>query len=279
MNPVTLKPVTQSRVADISDRLPVLLLERNQWPASYVKSLVKKSPACITSSKGTQLPLELWLDIIEIVEYAPDYCALLQPVSVRETNGPCLLVCVEITDWDTCGELKYTRAYEHHIYNPYQKDGYVKMKEGDEEPRPWRIPEVTPDNEILIDLGSVPEEEDHLVGIWCDVEVRHIIAFMKGGNCSTCGELRWLYIASRQGWEIQDTHRFGACWPDDGGSYFLCPLCCGEDAMDVCVDIMRMIDRERYESDDEEVKKLDKWCDERLEELKYRRHRFNYWLP
>lgn len=49
--------------------------------------------------------------------------------------------------------------------------------------------------------------------------------------------------------------------------------------MDVCVDIMRMIDREGYESDDEEVKKLDKWCDERLEELKYRRHRFNYWLP
>ncbi|KAF0315649.1 hypothetical protein GQ607_017136 [Colletotrichum asianum] len=269
MKPVTLKPVTQSRVAGISDRLPVLLLERNQWPASYVKSLVKKSPACITSRKGTQLPLELWLDIIEIVEYAPDYCALLQPVSVRETDGRSLLVCVEITDWDTCGELKYTWAYYHHLYNPYQKDGYMKMEEGEEEPRPWRIPEVTPENEILIDLGSIPEEKDQHFGIWRDVEARHIIAFMEGGRCWTCGDNRWMYTASRQGWEIQDSYRFGACWPDDGGSYFLCPLCCGEDAMDVCVDIMRMVYREGYDSDDEEVNKLEKWCDQRLEELKY----------
>ncbi|KAF4819781.1 hypothetical protein CGCTS75_v011553 [Colletotrichum tropicale] len=270
MTPVTLKPITQSRVADISDRLPVLLLECNQWSASYVRSLVKKSLACITSCKGTQLPLELWLEIIEIVEFAPDdYCALLQPVSVRETDGRSLLVCVEITDWDTCGELKCTWAYDHHLYNPYQKDGYEKMEEGEEEPRPWRIPEVIPENEILIELSSIPEEEDQLSGIWCDVEVRHIIAFMEGGDCWTCNGCRWMYTASRYGWKIQDSYRFGACWPDNGGSYFLCPLCCGEDAMNVCVDIMMREERDGYDSDDEEVKKLEKWCDQRLEELKY----------
>ncbi|KAF3802114.1 hypothetical protein GCG54_00012360 [Colletotrichum gloeosporioides] len=202
-----MRPITQSDVADFMDGLqanylldqyrlitnlnlaPFLMLERNWWPANYVRSLLKRSPACITSSKGIRLPLELWLDIIEIVECDPDDCVLLAPVAVRETEGRSFLLCIEIqSHWavNTCGDLEDTYIFLHRHGHPNQKDD---ERDGDRRCDPVWIREG-PQARILIDLGAIPEKEDQLFGVWIDVGDDNKVAFMKGIKCRTCHGLR-----------------------------------------------------------------------------------------
>ncbi|KAF5592107.1 hypothetical protein FPCIR_5798 [Fusarium pseudocircinatum] len=230
----------------------ILILDIDCWGASYLRNVLAYGSANITTKQGNKtLPSELWLDILDWVEYYVD----------ENTYKQASLRCIDVPS--------------------YKLDPEMDDVDQDEEPF-FTITKTVQGNAYSIPLSHLGFKGDFLFD---NIEVPDMIARCENGDCSLCGGDRYLDSTRPTRREealmfCNETEFHRQCYCHG----VVCPLCIGGEYADAYLEILksrcrngdRDDDEEEEETEDEksEKKRTRNWIRERYRELGY--GRFSY---
>lgn len=277
----------------------ILILDVDCWGASYLRNMLAHGSANITTKQGNKtLPPELWLDIIELVEYyidentyKPVYGVAITPGSPNGSpngNGTeSSLVCNVLEEWTKCGDLtdgNMINAYDRCLHKPYYKLDPEKDWIDKGEKYYFVITETVQEDSYSIPVSHLRFKGDFL---FRKIGVPDMIARCEDGECSLCGGDRYLDSARPTNREealmfCNETEFHRQCYWHG----VVCPLCIGGEYADAYLEILKSRCRNcDYDDDDEEEEETEEeraeknrtrnWIRERYQELGY--GRFSYY--
>ncbi|KAF5599298.1 hypothetical protein FPANT_3581 [Fusarium pseudoanthophilum] len=268
----------------------ILILDVDCWGVSYLRNILAHGSAHITTKQGNKtLPPELWLDILDRVEYyidentyKPVYGVAITPGSTNGSGTESALVCNVLENWRKCGDITYgnmVSLYHRCIDIPsYKLDPKKHDVDQDEEPF-FNITKTVQGNAYSIPVSHLRFQGDFLFD---NVEVPDMIARCEDGWCSLCGGDRYLESARPSRREealmfCNETEFHRQCYWHG----VVCPLCIGGEYADAYLEILKSScrnceydDVEKEEETEEErleKKRTRNWIRERYRDLGYGR--------
>ncbi|KPM36028.1 hypothetical protein AK830_g10536 [Neonectria ditissima] len=218
-----MKAVESSHLENLVQHRPILILNLTCHGASFIDTLIRRSPGSIVSKHGGKLlPLEIWFQILEMATEDVDtqsYC-LVRPRCLENDASGSVLVCEWVEQKKLCGSLDDrwdVETYEDCISQPENVVQYA------EEDQPFRLPE-TFDSATAIRIHKATLSSDIKV-LFADITVPDVIAWVEYGNCETCDATRIMCIECSNGrWAADNFIGWGT---RDCSVRLLCPLCLG----------------------------------------------------
>ncbi|KAH7233528.1 hypothetical protein BKA59DRAFT_517960 [Fusarium tricinctum] len=259
-----MRPIESGEIGDLLDWKPMMLLDKTLFGPAFVDSLVSRSPTFIKSKGGKELPLELWISILDFaVANGPephDY-AFVRPFTLgrRQDDGK-LLFFQRFKRWTSFGTIQDIHGVE---------DYHLSLALPDRNFNRLHTPFMN--REYGHPIGIPTELLDSKIDfLHVKLTVPDVIKYMEGGRCRICWGARtiggngvgcklahsFLGKWSHIGWEI-------TVWDARFDLPILCPLCVGiEHTMD-CVR------REVQRDQPYDTQRADyiSWLETRLQEL------------
>ncbi|KAF5711075.1 hypothetical protein FMUND_9225 [Fusarium mundagurra] len=277
----------------------ILILDIDCWGASYLRNILAHGSAHITTKQGNKtLPPELWLDILDQVEYYIDEDTYKPVYGVAITSGSTnggsgtesALVCNVLEEWKKCGDLtdgNRINAYNRCLRNPSYKLDPEKDWIAKDEKYYFTITKTVQENSYSIPVSHLRFKGDFL---FRKIRVPDLIARFEDGECSLCGGDRYLDSARPTRREealmfCNETEFHRQCYWHG----VVCPLCIGGEYADAYLEILKSScrnygyddddddDEEEEETEEERIEKdtTRNWIRERYRELGY--GRFSYY--
>ncbi|KAF9769891.1 hypothetical protein IL306_012617 [Fusarium sp. DS 682] len=284
-----MKPVESKDVEDLVNLNSILILDVDCWVASYLRNVVARSPTHITTKQGNKtLPAELWLDILERVEfyidentYKPVYPIEMTPRAANGSGTEPTMICNVLKDWKSCGKLKFGSkvvVYEKCLRDPSYKMDPEKDDVDDEVEPYFSITKTIQDDALSIPMSHLSFDAGFL---FRKIEISDMIAQFEDGDCWLCRGDRDCDIVLD--WIREDTSFFcvSVLGHRECNHGVVCPLCIGEEYADEDLEVNCKSggyywDNDEEEEDTEEEKMAKKEFQKRLRQ-RYRELGYRWW--
>ncbi|KAF4494032.1 hypothetical protein FAGAP_9837 [Fusarium agapanthi] len=285
-----MKPVEAKDLESLGKLNSILILDVDCWGASYLRNILAHGSAHITTKKGNKtLPPELWLDIIDRVEYyidkntyKPVYGVAITPGSTNGSGAESALVCNVLEQWKKGGNLtggNRINGYNRLLHDPSYKLDPENDDIGENEEYYFTITKTVQENSYSIPVSHLRHKGDFL---FRSIEVPDMIARFEDGKCSLCGGDRYIYSGRPSRYEeilmfCNEVEFHRRCYWHG----VVCPLCIGDEYADTYLETLNSSCRnydydadEEEEEEETEQEKLKKestreWLRERYRELGY----------
>ncbi|KAF5008444.1 hypothetical protein FDECE_5276 [Fusarium decemcellulare] len=262
-----MRPVKLTRLEKLITAGTILILDETRLTIYYVNDIVCRCPGNITSKQGNKwLPLELWLEILDWAEFDINSHEhyLVQAQRIEPDGIEPTLVCTDIFDWETCGEIVagcYAHDYEQYLEQPEEPHTKFQLK------NPLVLKDPNGGNAPITRIPLRFLQPGHEI-LFFQVEVCDIIAWLENGICDLCMNDRTIDTGHTSGMEKREmwSSQVGARWSEYPCT-MTCPLCIGKEYSEQSLvqahPDQYSPDREMHEED------YDEWRDRRFRELGY----------
>ncbi|KPM35584.1 hypothetical protein AK830_g10980 [Neonectria ditissima] len=261
-----MKAVESKNLDKVVEQGSILILNKTCIGPGFVDTLVRASPRNVsTQQQNTQLPLEIWLHILDFATSQQDEFCLVRPRSVeQDSNGPCL-ICDEIKPKLRYG---YARSGSDVEIWEYCLETPDCVSEYSEKRQLFDLPEASDSNpKIKIPASTF---ESKIRTLFASVTVPDVISRIENGSCGLCDESGLLCGGCRDGRRAYERFMSSTRYTPDCVAKFLCPLCIGvewaEESLRQCGDEYGGFDEDSMMS----AKEYRAWRKRRYRELGYK---------
>lgn len=259
-----MRSIESDEIGDLLDWKPMMLLDKTFFGPAFVDSLVSRSPTFIKSKGGKELPLELWISILDFAVAdgsEPHDYALVRPCTLgRRQDGGKLLCFQRFKRWTSFGTIQNSSGVEdYHLSLALPDRNFNRLH------KPFMNRDYGQSTQVPTELLDSKIDFLHV-----KLTVPDVIKYLEGGRCRICWGARTIggngagcHLAhsffgkiSNIGWEIMH-------WNIHFDLPILCPLCVG---MEYTMDCVRR-DIQRDQPHETQREDYISWLETRLQEL------------